>query len=135
VKCLDTNAIIAAINRRPETARTWLIGELAAGTTIGVPIIAFAEMVYGYEKSDRRTRSEASLRAFLSLGVEVWDFEMADAEHAGEIRAVLERNGTPIGLYDCLIAAQARRRGAVLVTLNKREFSRVPGLVITDWTQ
>jgi tRNA(fMet)-specific endonuclease VapC len=73
--------------------------------------------------------------AFLSLGVEVWDFEMADAEHAGEIRAVLERNGTPIGLYDCLIAAQARRRGAVLVTLNKREFSRVPGLVITDWTQ
>jgi tRNA(fMet)-specific endonuclease VapC len=135
VKCLDTNAIIAVINRRPEAARTWLINELAAAAVIGVPIIALAEMVYGDEKSDRRARSEASLRAFLSLGVEVWDFEMADAEHAGEIRAVLERSGTPLGLYDCLIAAQARRRGAVLVTLNKREFSRVPGLTVTDWAQ
>jgi tRNA(fMet)-specific endonuclease VapC len=42
--------------------------------------------------------------------------------------------GTPIGHYDYLIAAQARRRGAALVTLNTREFTRVPGLMVMDWT-
>jgi tRNA(fMet)-specific endonuclease VapC len=41
--------------------------------------------------------------------------------------------GTPIGHYDYLIAAQARRRGAALVTLNQREFARVPGLIVMDW--
>jgi tRNA(fMet)-specific endonuclease VapC len=46
---------------------------------------------------------------------------------------VLERAGTPIGPYDILIAAQARRRGAVLVTANRREFARVPGLRIESW--
>jgi hypothetical protein len=54
--------------------------------------------------------------------------------HAGDIRAVLERQGMPIGPYDCLIAAQARCRGATLVTANGREFDRVPGLLVADWT-
>ena len=48
-------------------------------------------------------------------------------------RAFLESKGTPIGPYDLLIAAQARRREAVLVTLNRREFERVPRLMVTDW--
>ncbi len=53
--------------------------------------------------------------------------------HAGNIRAELEKAGTPIGHYDYLIAAQARRRAATLVTANFREFARVPGLVVADW--
>ena len=60
-------------------------------------------------------------------------FEAEDAAHAGDIRAHLESKGTPIGHYDCLIAAQARRRGATLVTANRREFERVPGLMVMDW--
>jgi tRNA(fMet)-specific endonuclease VapC len=47
--------------------------------------------------------------------------------------AALERAGTPIGPYDVLIAAQARRRRAVLVTANGREFARVPRLKLEDW--
>ena len=43
------------------------------------------------------------------------------------------KRSAPIGPYDLLIAAQARRRGAALVTLNRREFERVPGLMVTDW--
>lgn len=70
---------------------------------------------------------------FLGLGIDVIPFEAEDAAHAGEIRAHLESKGTPIGPYDYLIAAQARRRAATLVTLNMREFSRVPGLMVTDW--
>lgn len=53
--------------------------------------------------------------------------------HAGDIRVSLESQGTPIGHYDYLIAAQARGRGATLVTANRCEFARVPGLVVTDW--
>ena len=90
-------------------------------------------MRYGYARSNRRTESERLLAEFLAPLIEVLPFDAEDAAHAGDIRAHLESKGTPIGAYDCLIAAQARRRGAALVTLNTREFSRVPGLIVTDW--
>jgi PIN domain len=53
---------------------------------------------------------------------------------AGDLRATLEAAGTPIGPYDLLIAAQALRTGATLVTANVSEFARVRGLVWQDWT-
>ena len=71
---------------------------------------------------------------FLSGPIDILPFEAADAEEAGEIRAGLERAGTPIGPYDLLVAAQARRRDAILVTANEREFARVPQLKFEDWT-
>jgi tRNA(fMet)-specific endonuclease VapC len=61
-------------------------------------------------------------------------FDAADASYAADIRSFLQRKGTPIGPYDIMIAAQARRRGASLVTANVREFRHVPGLVVQDWT-
>ena len=54
--------------------------------------------------------------------------------HAGEIRAVLARQGMPIGPYDQMIAGHARSRGLVVVTNNQREFSRVPGIRLENWT-
>ena len=132
--CLDTNIVIGAINLRPAHIRARLEAELASGVMIGIPAIVLFEMRYGAAKSDRRARSEAGLEAFLSLAVTPWPFETEDALHAGHIRAELERLGTPIGHYDYLIAAQARRRGATLVTANQREFARVPGLLVADWT-
>jgi tRNA(fMet)-specific endonuclease VapC len=90
-------------------------------------------MRFGIAKSDRREHSERLLERFLGLGIDVLPFDAEDAAHAGDIRALLESKGTPIGPYDCLIAAQARRRGATLVTLNTREFSRVSGLMVADW--
>jgi len=132
--CLDTNIVISAINLRPAYIRARLDAEIASGAMIGIPVIVLFEMRYGAAKSDRRARSEAGLDAFLSLAITPWSFEPDDAVHAGEIRAELESAGTPIGHYDYLIAAQARRRGAALVTLNRREFERVPGLMVTDWT-
>ncbi|WP_454624089.1 PIN domain-containing protein [Bradyrhizobium cenepequi] len=90
-------------------------------------------MRYGFARSGRREHNESLLERFLGLGIDVLPFETDDAMHAGEIRAHLESEGTPIGHYDYLIAAQARRRGAALVTLNTREFARVPGLLVVDW--
>jgi tRNA(fMet)-specific endonuclease VapC len=91
------------------------------------------ELDYGIAKSSDPVRSRATLDAFLALGFERPDFTAEDAREASDIRAYLEGRGAPIGPYDYLIAAQARRRGAVLVTLNRREFDRVPRLMVTDW--
>lgn len=73
------------------------------------------------------------LDAFLAEGFTLIAFDADDANEAGDIRAFLEGQGTPIGPFDYLIAAQARRRRAALVTLNRRAFERVPGLIVTDW--
>ena len=64
---------------------------------------------------------------------EILPFDAEDARHAGEVRAALERAGTPIGGYDVLIAGQALARDLILVTHNMREFERVAGLRIEDW--
>jgi tRNA(fMet)-specific endonuclease VapC len=131
--CLDTNIVIGVVNGRSSSLRHRLGEQMRAGTPIAVPVIALFEMRYGFAKSDRRAHSERLLEKFLGLGIGVLPFEVEDAAHAGDIRAELERGGTPIGHYDYLIAAQARRRGAALATLDAREFDRVPGLIVVDW--
>jgi tRNA(fMet)-specific endonuclease VapC len=131
--CLDTNIAIYVINRRVPAVRLRLAEQLRLGTEIGFPVIALFELRYGHARSDRQTESDRLLAEFLAPGIAVLPFEAEDAAHAGDIRACLERRGTPIGHYDYLIAAQARRRGATLVTANGREFERVPGLLLADW--
>ena len=54
---------------------------------------------------------------------------------AGKLRQALAGKGTPIGPYDLLIAGQALRHGATLVTANNREFKRVAGLKVEDWAK
>jgi tRNA(fMet)-specific endonuclease VapC len=132
--CLDTNIVIWIVNGRSSSLRHRLGEQMHAGTPIALPVVALFEMRYGFAKSDRREYNEGLLARFLGLGVEILPFEAEDAAHAGDIRAELESKGTPIGPYDYLIAAQARRRGAALVTLNQREFERVPGLIVVNWT-
>jgi tRNA(fMet)-specific endonuclease VapC len=131
--CLDTNIAIYVINRRVPSVRHRLAEQLRLGTEIGFSAIALFELRYGHARSDRRAEADRLLAEFLAPGIVVLPFDAEDAAHAGDIRAHLESKGTPIGSYDCLIAAQARRRGAALVTLNKREFARVPGLMVVDW--
>ena len=88
---------------------------------------------YGAANSDRAEGNTRALDALLGQGFNIVDFDAADAAEAGAIRAHLRHEGTPIGPYDVLIAAQARRRGATLVTANTRELARVPGLMVADW--
>jgi tRNA(fMet)-specific endonuclease VapC len=91
-------------------------GADVGGAHIGIPTIVLFEMRYGIAKSARE--NAAILAVFLAVVVTPWPFEPEDAEEAGDIRAELERAGTPIGPYDVLIAAQARRRSVLLVTAN-----------------
>ncbi|SFK24488.1 type II toxin-antitoxin system VapC family toxin [Methylocapsa palsarum] len=131
--CLDTNAVIAALNEKSPLMAARLDAEIARGAQILLSAIVLYELRYGVAKSVRPERSQAILAAFLDLPLTIAAFDSEDAKGAGEIRAALAKAGTPIGPYDVLIAAQARRRSATLVTANRREFERVPGLVITDW--
>jgi tRNA(fMet)-specific endonuclease VapC len=133
VFCLDTNVVIFAINERKPKIVQRLDRELAAGTPMIVPAIVLFELEYGWAKSKRREQSRRALEIFLSAGFDQPPFDIEDARDAGEIRALLEARGQPIGPCDTLIAAQARRRGATLVTLNAREFERVPELNVEDW--
>jgi tRNA(fMet)-specific endonuclease VapC len=132
--CLDTNIAIYVINRRVPTVRLRLAEQLRLGTEIGFSAVALFELRYGHARSDRRAESDRLLAEFLAPGIVILPFDAEDAAHAGDIRAHLETKGTPIGPYDCLIAAQARRRGATLVTANVGEFERVPGLIVVNWT-
>ena len=132
--CLDTNAVIEVINQRTPQVRTRLESALADGVTIGISAIVLYELWYGVRKSSRPEANARQLGIFLTLDLEQWAFEPEDAEEAGDIRANLERAGTPIGAYDVLIAAQARRRKATLVTANTGEFERVLGLTTENWT-
>jgi tRNA(fMet)-specific endonuclease VapC len=131
--CLDTNAVIAAINQREHWVRRRLERALVDGVVVGIPAIVLYEIWYGIKKSARAPVNTAVLAMFLSLDVMPWPFEPEDAEEAGDIRAALEHAGTPIGPYDVLVAAQARRRGAVLITANEPEFAGVAGLKTEDW--
>lgn len=132
---LDTNTVIFAISGRIPKVRDRLEETLLAKTPIGIPTVVLYELRYGIRKSKKkRAGNLATLAAFLSLGFDLWSFDTADAEEAADIRAVLETSGTPIGPYDTLIAAQARRRGATLVTANESEFARVPGLKTENWS-
>jgi len=130
---LDTNVVIAVMNRRDDAIDVRLQNEISAGSTLIVPVPVLFELRYGAAKSQNPSRNHERIDAFLTAITEIIEFDDADACEAGEIRAFLESIGTPIGPYDLLIAAQARRREAVLVSLNRREFERVPGLMVTDW--
>lgn len=92
------------------------------------------ELWYGAFKGAYADENTRRLRLLLGGGVEVAAFGAEDAEAAGALRAQLERAGTPIGPYDLLIAAHARRLWATLVTANVGEFSRVPGLTVENWS-
>jgi tRNA(fMet)-specific endonuclease VapC len=62
-------------------------------------------------------------------------FDSSDGWEYGEIRAELEKKGAIIGGNDIMIAAQARRRGLTVITNNVKEYKRVHGLRVEDWTK
>lgn len=130
--CLDTNIVIGILNGRPPELRARVQNERRKLT---LPAIVLFELQYGIAKSEKRAYSEQRLDLFLGSQIDILAFQKEDARIAAEIRAGLARAGTPIGPYDVLIAAQALRHDAVLVTANTREFARVPGLTLEDWAR
>lgn len=131
---LDTNACIALINGTSNRARQRYMQATARQILPDISSIIAHELWYGVAKSERVAENANRLIAFLSNAVVVLDYTEQDARAAGQIRAELEGQGQRIGEYDTLIAGQAFNRNLVLVTANTREFARVKGLIVEDWT-
>ena len=130
-RLFDTNICIYLIRQR-STRALERFEEFEVGE-IGVSVITVSELRYGVQKSARPQQNSRALEQFL-LPLEIVDFSEEATKDYGRIRAALERQGTPIGPLDTLIAALAVSLGTTLVTNNTREFERVPGLRIEDWT-
>lgn len=133
--CLDTNAVIALLNQKNSAVEMRLQNALKESQPVAISSAVLFELLYGAMKSAQRERNAERIGDFLAGPVSVLDFDPDDAREAANIRVELEREGTPIGPYDVLIAAQARRRDALLVTANASEFTRVPGLKIQNWAK
>ena len=128
---LDTNTCVFVLNGKyPELIKRYLECDKR---TIKVPSIVLYELYYGAEKSQQRERNLANIRTFVSE-LEIVPFENKAAEIAGKIRSDLEKIGQPIGGYDLMIAAIALANDGVVVTNNTREFLRINGLSVKDWS-
>ena len=125
---LDTNAVIDILSH-PQSAPSKRLRELPPAE-VALSAVVIHELYYGAYKSARRDENVAVLDALQFVTLEL---DREDTQSAAEIRAHLSRLGQTIGPYDVLIAGQARARGLTLVTHNRREFERVPGLMIEDW--
>ena len=126
---LDTNICIYVILNRPSGLRE-RFNELSEQLCIST--ITLAELHFGVEKSARVTQNRNIVEEFVAR-LEIQPFSVDAAAHYGQIRAALERAGQPVGLHDMLIGAHARSEGLTLVTNNRREFDRIPGLAVENW--
>ena len=124
---LDTNAVIAVMKGDQD-----LLARLTRNKPqdFALSAIVAHELYYGAYRGQRTAENLLRLEALL---FPVLEFDLEDARHAGEIRAMLATSGTPIGPFDVLIGGQARARGLTLMTRNVREFERVKDLTIETW--
>ena len=127
---LDTNAIIALLNNGNSLFAQCV--RQKRPDEIYVSSIVIHELFYGAFKSQRSAHNVTLIDGLLFT---ILDFDKEDARQAGEIRAILAVQGTPIGPYDVLIAGQAKARNMTLVTHNVEEFSRVDHLIFENWQQ
>ncbi|WP_269523694.1 type II toxin-antitoxin system tRNA(fMet)-specific endonuclease VapC [Coraliomargarita parva] len=129
---LDTNTCIFIINHKPECVRQKMqsipIGD------IGVSSVTVSELEYGVAKSAVVKKNQSALEKFL-MPLEIIAYDESAARYYGVIRTQLEKKGTPIGSMDLMIAAHALSLGMAVVTNNLREFKRVQGLKVEDWTK
>jgi tRNA(fMet)-specific endonuclease VapC len=127
---LDTDTCIYAMRGDGSVLSTLLAKDREQ---IAVSVITEAELRTGAAKSTSPLKTLGRVQSFLGP-LAVADFTSGDAIAYAQIRAELERAGTPIGPLDTLIAAQAVARKLTLVTNNVREFRRVKGLDVENWT-
>ena len=129
---LDTNICIYIIKQKPKKVLDRFlkqkVGDLAIST------ITLSELEYGVGKSSKLIQNKIALTEFLAP-IEIIEYDSRAAEVYGNIRSTLEKLGKVIGPLDMLIAAHAVSHGLVLVTNNEKEFQRVPGLRLQNWSK
>ena len=127
---LDTDTCIYALKRNADVLKRLLA---QSREDVAVSVITEGELRTGAAKSASPRKTLGLVENFLRP-LNILEFTSDDAAAYAEVRAKLERAGTPIGPLDTLIAAQAMARNLVLVSNNPREFGRVAGLRLQNWT-
>jgi len=128
---LDTNICIYIINNKiPHLIIRYID---CKKKSLKIPSLVLYELYFGAEKSERREQNIANIKVFIAE-IDIIPFDTECAILGGKIRANLKRKGQMIGDYDILIAATVLSAGGTLVTNNTREFARIPGLKVQDWT-
>ncbi len=130
---LDTNAL-----SRLARGLDACIAANVAANVLGCRLsaVAWFELQYGAARSPFPAKAVPRLALLREILSAVEAFDEQAAGRAGEVRSFLESlrpNAQPIGPYDVLLAGHALALGAIFVTHNTREFSRVPGLKVEDW--
>ena len=127
---LDTNICIYAIKHMPREVIERLNEHNP--NEICISSVTYAELIHGVEKSKAVEKNRTTLTLLLA-DIEILPFDTGAAEGYGEIRAELERKGTPIGPLDMMIAGHSRSLDYTVVTNNIKEFERIEGLRLENW--
>src|ERR671910_3120361 len=129
---LDTDVLSNLMKRAPADA---LVARLAKvpPEDQSTSSVTLGELLYGAHRSSRTTALQERIAETLLAELPILPFDAAAARRYGELRAELERRGTPIGDADTRVASIALSRGLTVVTGNERHFRRVPGLEIENW--
>jgi len=128
---LDTNICSYIIRNKPQSIKEKL-KEVEENHTIALSSIVVSELLYGATKKGSPKLMQI-VSAFIDNFI-IYDYSKVSAESYANIRTDLEKKGQIIGANDLLIASHALSLGAILVTNNTREFARVEGLVLEDWS-
>jgi len=129
---LDTNIIIYALkNKYPRIKEHFLH---VSPSAIFIPSVVLGEIEYGCRKSNDYETNITNYRKFTDV-FSTLSFGEKESQVYGLLRSELERNGNIIGGNDMLIASIALSNDCTIVTNNVREFERIPGLKIEDWTK
>jgi tRNA(fMet)-specific endonuclease VapC len=129
---LDTNACVDLI--RNQDARMLRRMKRRRPDELCVSSVTLSELEYGAAKSANPEKNRLALAEFMTpLNVLPYDDTVAPVY--GRVRAALEKEGTPIGPLDTMIAAHALSQGLTVVTDNEREFRRVSGLKVQNWAK
>jgi tRNA(fMet)-specific endonuclease VapC len=99
-------------------------------------VVSYAELLFGVQLSAaaQRKQNRAAVDE-LARHLAVLDWPQAAAQHYADIRADLKKRGASLGANDLFIAAHARAIGAVVVSNNVKDFGRVKGLAVENWTR
>lgn len=128
---LDTSTVVFCLRGKSILAMRRL--HAVPADDVRIPLQVRAELLVGAAKSVNPSQSKAQVEAFIApFAIALPDTSIAD--HYVSIRVHLETQGTRISEADLWIAATARAAGGTVVTNNVGEFSRVPILLVVDWT-
>jgi len=129
---LDTNICINCLRGTTPLVKQVLLG--LEPSRIKVPAMAKAELLLGAAKSNKPRQNQELVELFLSP-FEIVPFDDKAAMFYGQIRSKLEKEGQIIGFNDLIIASTVMAHEGILVTDNLREFGRVSGLKLENWTE